>query len=122
MMMKSRQQGLTLISTIIVAIFVVAAIILGFKVTPVYTEYFGVKRIIAQVADEAGGSGQEAEIRRSFERRSNIEQSISSVNSSNLVIRKVGGRTVIVAQWKRAVPLAGNASLVFDFLVDSSKK
>lgn len=119
--MKSRQQGLTLISTALVGVFLVAVILIGFKATPAYTEYFSVKRIVGQVADEGTGGASEAEMRRSFTRRADVEQSISTVQPSDLVIRKEGGRTVIRVEWERKVPLVSNASLAFDFVADTSQ-
>lgn len=120
-MMKSRQQGLTLISAALVGVFLVVVVIIGFKATPAYSEYFGVKRIIGQVADEGSGGASEGDMRRSFERRADIEQSIYTVKPSDLVIRREGGRTVIRVEWERKVPLVSNVSLLFDFVADTSQ-
>jgi hypothetical protein len=119
--MKSRQQGLTLISAALVGVFLVGVVLLGFKATPAYTEYSGVKRIIGQVADEGSGGASESEMRRSFERRADIEQSITTVKPTDLVIRREGGRTVITVEWEKKVPLFSNVSLAFDFEADTSK-
>lgn len=120
-MMKSRQQGLTLISAALVGVFLVVVVLIGFKATPAYSEYFGVKRIIGQVADEGSGGASEGDMRRSFERRADIEQSIHTVKPSDLVIRREGGRTVIRVEWERKVPLVSNVSLLFDFVADTSQ-
>ncbi len=46
---KNRQQGLSIISTLIVGSFIAAALILGLKLVPVFTEYYAVKRAFSDV-------------------------------------------------------------------------
>jgi hypothetical protein len=122
MNLSSRQRGLSLIAMLIIAIFLGIALLIGFQSIPIYSEYFGVKRITGMIADEGDSGSTDAELRRSFERRAEVEQSISTVKPTDLVIRKQGGRTEVTVEWERKIHLVGQASLLYEFKVNSSQR
>jgi len=116
--MKSRQRGLSLIGMIFVALLLAGALLVGFKTVGPYTEYFALKRIIAQVAGEGNNGASESEMRNSFGRRAVID-SVETIKPSDLVFRKEGGQVVIEVEYTRKAPLFGNVSLSFDFEASS---
>lgn len=113
-----KQQGLTMISFIVVAVFVVAAAITFFKVVPAYTQYFSIKSAITRLAKESGGMTP-AGIREAFSKNAEIGY-ITDVKASDLKIIQAGGATRIAASYEKIVPLAGNMSLLFEFEIDAS--
>ncbi|MDR2690656.1 MAG: DUF4845 domain-containing protein [Azoarcus sp.] len=119
---RQQQRGLTLISMLIVAVFLGCALLIALQAVPAYTEYFAVKRIVGKLADESDSNTADTDIRRGFERRAEVEQSVKTVAPTDLVISKRSGRTEITVEWERKVSLVGNASLLFEFKVNSSQK
>jgi hypothetical protein len=88
---------------------------LGLKLVPVLTEYYGIKRSIAAVASEARSPEREClQLRNAFSKRATVDD-ITSVSPSDLDITKEDGRIVISVDYSRKVPLFSNVSLVIDF-------
>jgi hypothetical protein len=112
--LRNRQQGLSLIGLIIVGGLLAFALLLAFRSVPAITEYMAIQRVIKSVADEGNQGGTMAELRRSFDRRANIDN-ISTITGRELDIYKQGGMVVIEAEYERKVPIAGNVSLLFEF-------
>ncbi|GAB3249958.1 DUF4845 domain-containing protein [Chitinimonas naiadis] len=108
-----KQRGVSLINMLAWAILLGMGLILGLKLVPVYTEYFGVKGVLkALVRDQAGAPV--SDIREAFVKRADIEN-IHSVTAGDLDIIQDQSGTRISASYQAVVPLVGNASLVFDF-------
>jgi hypothetical protein len=116
--MYQRQRGLSLISTLILGVLIVGAIILGMRCVPVYNEYFSVKSAFKKIATGGDMDSPEA-IRNAFQRYSDVGD-ISSITPKDLVISKGdSGRYIVAAQWERRVPLVANVALVFSFETSS---
>ena len=111
----NRQSGVTLLGTLIVGSLLAAALLVGFRTVPAYTEYMAVKKAINAVAGSSDPSTATlSDIRRDFDKRAYIDQ-VTSVTGANLVITKQAGRIVIETQYERRVPLVANVSLLFEF-------
>lgn len=108
------QQGLSLVGLLIVGALLAFVLLIGFRSVPAVNEYFAVKRNITIVANEGDGGATMTELRRSFDRRAQIDD-ISTITGADLDIYKQGGKVVIDVQYARKVPIAGNVSLLFDF-------
>ena len=80
---------------------------------PAWTEYFALKKVLQQVANEFGVDAQPPAIRASFDRRAVIDD--LPVRGKELEIRKDNGRIGLSIAYQRQVPVAGNMSLLFDF-------
>ncbi len=119
--MKSKQTGLSLISVLIVGAFLAFVLLLGFRTVPAVNEYLSIKRILPLIAEEGDAGMSIAEMRRSFDRRAQIDD-IVSVTGTDLAIRKEAGKVVIDVQYSRTVPVAGNVSLLLDFDASNAKR
>lgn len=119
--MRDGQQGLSLVGLIIVGGLLAFVLLVGFRSVPAFTEYFAIQRVIRAVADEGDGGASMTELRRSFDRRSNIDD-ISTITSKDLDIFKQGGKVVIEVEYERKVPIAGNVSLLFDFSASTANR
>jgi hypothetical protein len=108
-----KQTGLSLVTVLLGALVLGLALLLALQLIPVYTEYFSVKSVLKQLADEQAGAPP-ADIRESFIKRASI-QNISSVKPDDLDITQDANGTTIAVSYQAKVHLAGNASLVFDF-------
>jgi hypothetical protein len=116
--MRSRQYGISLIGMIFVALLLSGALLIGFKTVGPYKEYFALQRIVGLLADEGNDGASESEMRRSYERRAQID-SIEAIKSGDLGFRKQGGKVVVEVEYTRKAPLFGNVSLSFDFKASS---
>lgn len=116
--MDKRQRGISLIGTLIIAVFVIGSIILVMRTVPVYNEYFSVKKALTAVVSSGDAQSPET-LRNAFQRRADVDD-IDSVKPADLDISKDGNRYVVAAQWERRVPLVANIALVFSFSASSS--
>ncbi|HSD36127.1 MAG TPA: DUF4845 domain-containing protein [Rhodocyclaceae bacterium] len=117
---KRKQSGLSILSTLIVGGFIAAALILGLKLVPVYTEFFAVKKAFNNVVKNTDPQAPATVFRQSFSKYAQIDD-ISSVDPQTIVVTKDSGRASLSADYQRTVPLFANVSLIFDFSVASDK-
>ena len=109
-----RQRGLSLIGVLFIGAILGFLFLVGLRVVPAVTEYLAIKRAISSVASEASGEATVSELRRSFDKRADVED-IRSVQGADLDITKVGGKVAITADYSLKIPLVANVSLLIDF-------
>jgi hypothetical protein len=105
------QRGVTLTGLMIVIFILIFVALLGFKLIPAYIDFYTAKKAINAVA--RGGSTTVAEVRRSFELRSAIDD--VKVRPSDLEITKEGNELVIGFAYRKEVPLFANVGIYIDF-------
>ncbi len=115
------QRGLSVLGVLVVGALAAFVLIVGFRTVPVVNEYMAIKRIVGILADEADKGTSVLELRRSFDRRKQIDD-VSSVSGADLVIDRSGTRTVIEVEYSRTVPLVANVSLLFDLHPSSDSR
>lgn len=116
---RDGQRGLSLIGLLIVGALLAFALLVAFRTVPAITEYMAVQRIVRVVAEEGDGGATLSELRRSFDRRGQIDD-VVSVRGADLDIYKQGGKVFVEIEYERKVPVAGNVSLLFDFRASSA--
>lgn len=112
--MRNRQRGISPIGVLIVGALLGFALLLGFRTVPAINEYMAVQRIIKAVAEEGDRGASVADLRRSFDKRGQIDD-VTSITGADLEISKDSGKVQIEVGYERRVPVAGNVSLVIDF-------
>ena len=115
------QRGLSLLGVLVFGALAAFVLIVGFRTVPVVNEYMSIKRIIGILADEADKGTAVLELRRSFDRRGEIDN-ISSVAGSDLEIVKDGNQTVVEVDYVRTVPMVANLSLLIEFHASSKAR
>lgn len=119
---KFAQRGFSMIGFLFVAMMLVAVAMVAMKVVPAYVEYFGVKKILADMAHQSDlrnmGNG---EIRADFEKRARIGY-VEGVSGKDLSIDRRGGVPVVSAQYTFRTRLVHNVSLVIDFSASSDPR
>jgi hypothetical protein len=115
-----RQKGLSLISTLIVGMVLVSILILGFKVVPVYTEYFSAKQAFKGVLDSTDPTSPPTAYRRAVERFKDIGD-MPSIDPSALAVTRDAGQTTLQISYRREVPVVANVGLYFDFDISVTK-
>jgi len=106
-----RQKGLSLSGLIVLLVIAGAIGLLAMRVVPTVTEYFSIKKAIAEV--KAGG-GSIPEMRASFDRRADAGY-IDSISGKDLDIVQNDGDTEISFSYQKVIPLAGPVSLLIDY-------
>ena len=71
----ARQSGMTLISLVSIVVIVGLVALFFMKITPVWIEYFGIKKAIKSMADSGNLKGS---IRRSVRRSTSVLRSVTS--------------------------------------------
>ncbi|MER2553483.1 MAG: DUF4845 domain-containing protein [Thauera sp.] len=120
-MNKHSQRGLTLLGVLVTGALAAFLLVVAFRMVPVVHEYLAIKRIVVILADEADKGMTPVELRRSFDRRGQIDD-VSSVRGTDLAIDRSGQRTVIDVQYTRKVPLVANVSLSIDLHPSSEQR
>src|SRR6188768_3131475 len=90
---RSQQRGVTMFSLLFWAIFFGFAGYLAVRTLPTVNEYLTIQRSVDKVA--AAQPATVAEARMAFDRQKEIEYSISSITSKDLVITKENDKVVI---------------------------
>jgi hypothetical protein len=113
--MRANQRGLTLISLLIVGIFLVLAFVGVAKVVPTLVEYWNVKKVLGVMASQGELRGATPpDVRKSFDRRAIIDD-ITAITGKDLEIRKNGDSLSVSFRYEKRVHLFHNVSLLFDF-------
>ena len=116
-----KQRGVSLSGLLLWSVVLIFVAILGMKLVPVYREYAAIKTtLVAMANDPVLQNGTKAEIRRSFNKRAQIDD-ISVVNGGDIEINRESGAAVLNIIYSVKTPLFANISLYFDFNVSSEK-
>jgi len=118
-MTRKSQSGLSLVGVLLVGSIAAAVVLLGLRLVPVVSEYFGIKRALASVAGAANPqTATVSELRNAFTKRAIVDD-ISSITASDVDITKENGRIVMSVDYSRKVPLFSNVSLMIEFSASS---
>jgi hypothetical protein len=107
--MRNKLAGVSLMGLIVVLIILAVIALFAMKVIPSYMEFRGMKNAIQAIARERP-NGTPAEIRKSFEARSNID-GFESVTPQDLDVSKGG----ISFAYRKEIPLFTGVALVIDY-------
>ena len=106
--MKRTQRGMGLFGLVFVLGMIAIVALLVLKLTPVYIEYFTVRKAIAAVAKE--GTTDPVNVRRAFDRQADIDN-ITVIKARDI---QIAGGTLSFAYDKK-IPLFANVSLYIEF-------
>ncbi len=112
--MRSRQRGATFLGMVVIIAIIGFALYAGIRLTPLYLEYMAVARALEQTAKEEAGATSPETLRNALDRRWTIE-SISSIQTTDIEIKKAGSGFTMRAWYRAETPFISNVSLVADF-------
>ena len=113
--MKRNQSGITLIGFIILLAVVGVFAYMGMKLVPMYTEFYSVKRSLADLANEPGaGQMDSAKARNLFFRRMDMSY-VESVKQENFKIIRNDKGMEITVNYEVRRPLIANLDVVGRF-------
>jgi Tfp pilus assembly major pilin PilA len=110
-----RQRGVTLTGMIFVAIILVVLLLLGFKIVPVYLEYFAIERQFKAMAmDPKLRGASRSQIANAWAARAAVDN-LQAVDPNYIEVTKEADGMVVSAEYSVKVPLFKNVSACFDF-------
>jgi len=116
-----RQGGLTLGGLLVVGFLIIIAAIVGMKVVPTVIEYYTLKNILSNMANDPElQNATEREIRVSYVNRSQIAD-VTVIQPQDILISQKGGSLRLSTAYSVKVHLMGNVSACLDFEVDEGK-
>lgn len=117
--MRNKQLGVSFPVIFLIGVVVALGAVGAMKVGPAYMDFSTAKKAIEAVAASEGRTGNVSEMRKAFERRSNIDN-ITVVTPGDLEITKEGGDVVISFAYSQRIPLFSNVSLLIDFAASTA--
>jgi uncharacterized protein DUF4845 len=117
--MRNKQRGVSFLVIFLVFVVVALAAVGVMKIAPAYQEFITAKRAIVAIGAGEGRTGSVNDIRKAFDRRSNVDN-ITVVTPGELEISKDGGDVVISFAYEKKIPLFANVSLLIDFAASTA--
>ena len=116
---RTQQRGLSMIGFLFVAVILVMLAMLAMKVVPAYIEFFGVKKVLADMAHQSDlRNMSNGEIRNDFEKRASVGY-VEGIKPQDISIDRRGPIPVVSADYTLRTKLVHNISLVIDFSASS---
>ncbi len=110
-----RQEGMTMLSWLIVLAVVVFFILVGIKMVPVYIENYSIKQVLENMEnDRSVRKMSPGEMRKSFMKRLKIN-SVYTFDRDTIKIKKEKRGTRFTVDYEVRKPVAGNVAIVMDF-------
>ena len=100
-------------------VVVIIVALIAFRVGPSYIEYFTVQKALDQTLREVQNPTI-SEIKRSMDRRLSADY-VDSVNSGEVVVGREGNLIVATLSWQKILHMIGNASILLEFEVRSTR-
>ena len=117
---RVRQHGLTIIGFIFVAVFVMLAAMIGFRMVPAYIEWYTVQKVMANTLATSKDGFTLYQFRRDFDIKAAADY-IDSVRGADVEVVKDGNNLVATASWTKVLHLVGNVSLLLEFEATAAK-
>ena len=117
--MRMKQLGIGLGGLLVGAVIFIVLAMFGMKLGPSYLEFASIKKAVAAIAQEKPGASV-IEVRKAFDARATVD-AITTIAGKDLEVTKDGGELVIVAGYRKEIPLAGNLGVYIDFRAASKE-
>ena len=109
----SRQRGASLISMLFLAVIVAFVMLMGARIFPSVNEYLTIRKTVSQIMRSSPASANE--IRTSFDKATEIEYSIKTITSKDLVITQVGERLRTTYAYNVEIPIVDPVFLLVKY-------
>ena len=111
-----KQSGITLTGMLFGSIVLILLLLLGFKLVPVYTEYYAIQKTFKALADDPNlKAGNRKQVAAAFASRAAVDD-ITSIQPNDVQVTKnANGVVVVSAEYERRVHLFHNVSACFEF-------
>ena len=116
-----KQRGVTLTGMIMVSFVLVIALLLAFKIVPVYLDYAKINKQFKAMSEDPQirAAPTLSNIKSAWFRQNAVDD--IKFDAETIQVRKEGGSIVIEAEYSVKVPLFKNMAACFDFHASSDK-
>lgn len=120
-LVRTRQQGLTIVGFLLVAAVVVFFAMVGFRVIPAYVEYMSVKRALEDTMRGGGADpNNPGPFRAELARRLQTSY-VEEVKASDATLVRRGSQIAAEMAWERRLHMFGNAYILLEFEVSATR-
>lgn len=113
--MRNKQQGMTLIGMVIVAMIAGVFVLAGIRLVPVYLEYMKIDSTLDAVKRDLDGSNAgPAQIRTSISRRFDID-SVRAITAKDIEIDRTANGYKVQAKYEGRTPFIANVYFAVEF-------
>ena len=109
-----KQNGMSMIGFLIVAILAAFAIITAMKVIPAYIEYHGVKQAMEATVDDDSGHESIYDLHTKLSKRLDMNY-VTSVKASDIKIVPLGSHFSLAVDYTSEQPVVGNIFILLKF-------
>ena len=114
-LMANRQNGMTMMSWLVVLAILVFFILIGIKMIPTYIENYGIKQVLLNMEDDRKARTMSPnELKKAFMKRLKIN-SVYEFDRKAIKIKKEKFGTRFSVDYEIRKPVAGNVSIVMVF-------
>lgn len=115
--LNERQKGASLLTSLIILMFISLVVVLGVKVFPTFMEY----RTISKAAQSARTAGSTVrEIQLAFDKNLSVSD-IDVISSKDIDVTKSGGEVEINFSYQKRVPIWKQVSLLIEYTGTTTK-
>ncbi len=107
------QRGITLLGLLLWAVIIAMGALIAMRVAPTVNEYYTILRSVNVVATEGGNTVPE--IRAAFEKRKQVEYSITSIGGNDLAITKENEKIVVSFAYNKEIELIAPVYLLIKY-------
>lgn len=112
--LRHSQRGLSLLGLLFWGGVIAVLAVVAMKVFPTVLEYYTVQRVVDRIA--ASNPATVPQVRQDFDKATQVEYSIQSVKSSDLVVSKDSNDKVVIEfAWDKEVDLFGPVYLLIKY-------
>ncbi len=116
-----KQNGVTLIGMLVVAVLIVMVALVGLRLLPAYMEFQTVKNTVTKIVNDPElKNTSKAQLKKAFDRRASIDN-ITVIGAEDLDITIENGQVAIEVEYAKKVPLFANISFCIDFDAKAGK-
>ena len=115
------QAGLTILGFMLVSAVVIIFAMVGFRVVPSYIEYYSVKKSLDDTMRGGGADPSNLVAFRSELARRLQTSYVENVKANDAVVQRVGNQITAEISWERRLHMFGNAYILLEFEVTSSR-
>ena len=110
-----KQSGITLTGMLFGSVVLILLVLLGFKLVPVYAEYYAIQKNFKALADDPGlKTAGRRQVAIAFASRATIDD-IRSIRPDDVQVTKTANGIVVTAEYEKRVHLFHNVSACFEF-------
>jgi len=117
--MRKNQLGVSLGGLMMGAVVFIVLAMMGMKLAPSYIEFAAIKNAVKALGQEKRGASVN-EIRKTFDQRATVDD-INTVKGADLEITKDGSDVVIMANYRKEIPLFANIGVYIEFRATSKE-